>query len=120
MLMSPADLLIDRNAGEIDNGVGQIADKIDRSAVIRKSVVVSIVGIVIRPIERIKSQLEMVRDSNFHFLAKTNLVKTRSAIGRSCPSDCIFQFHAAWCRGRRLVEESKVARASQSCNSRPH
>src|SRR5437867_3957842 len=114
MLTASSDLFVERNADWIDNRIGQVVDELNRAAVVRKSVTVCVCALAISPIERINSELEMISDSNFQFLTKSDVVQMRVAAGRSRPGDCVFHFDAAGRRCRGFIQIGKVARATKS------
>src|SRR5437588_3227273 len=99
MLTRRADYLVKRNPHRIDHWVRQIVDRFDRAAVIFEAAVV-----VMRPIERINSELKALGDSNLELFANENVVPIRAVR----PDRRIFKFNASRRRSRRFVKKSKM------------
>src|SRR5437588_769552 len=99
MLMRRADFFIERNPDWIDHRVRQIVDRFDGAPVIFEAAVA-----VMRPIERINSELKALGDSNLALFANENVVPIRAVR----PDRRIFKFNASRRRSRRFVKKSKM------------
>src|SRR5437588_7918009 len=109
MLPRRPDFFIERNPDWIDHWVRQIVDRFDRAAVIFEAAVV-----VMRPIERINSELKALGDSNLEFFANENVVPVRSML----PRYRVLQLNTSRRRSRRFVKKCKMTHAGDCANRR--
>src|SRR5437763_13873960 len=104
--MSPSggDFLVKRNADWIDHWVRQVVDRLNRAAVVMKTIIAAV-----RPIERINPELDPIGDSDFELFADENIVPVRTVP----PRYRVFEFDAARRRSRLFVEKSEMANAGE-------